>query len=166
MAIGEKWFVVRDEAEVRAPIQRCFGLSTHLAVVETTLAMRPVGGRLSGTVVGGDTVRWRGWKWGLPHVHESLIDAFDPPVFFRDRMIAGRFAAFEHDHFFTDRPDGSVLLRDELRFRMRWGAAGVLVSRAMVLPHVRKLVRERFALIKRLAEGDAWRRYMDSGATR
>ena len=159
-------FVVREEIVVRAPIERCFALSTHLAVVEMVLAMRPVAGRMTGSVVVGDTVRWRGWKWGLPHVHESLIDAFDPPVFFRDRMIAGRFAAFEHDHFFTDRLDGSVLLHDELRFRMRWGAAGVLVSRAMVLPHIRKLLRERFALIKRLAEGDGWRRYIDSGAAR
>ena len=103
MATDAHLFVVRDEVAVRAPIERCFALSTNLAVVEATLAMRPVGGRLSGAVVGGDTVRWRGWKWGLPHVHESLIDAFDPPVFFRDRMIAGRFAAFQHDHFFTDR---------------------------------------------------------------
>ena len=146
---------------VRAQIERCFALSTHLAVVEMTLAMRPVGGRLQRAVVGGDTVRWRGWKWGLPHHHESLIEEFDPPFFFRDCMIAGRFAAFEHEHRFMSRVDGSVLLKDELRFRMKWGVAGLVIARNVVLPHIRKLMRERFALIRRLAEGEEWRRYLE-----
>ena len=161
MAGDSPIFVVRDETEVRAPIERCFALSTHLAVVEMTLAMRPVRGRLVGAVSEGDRVRWQGWKWGLPHVHESLIEAFDPPVFFRDRMIAGRFAFFEHDHEFKEQLDGSVLLRDEVRFSMRWGAAGLMVGRGIVLPHIRKLMRERFVLIKRLAESEEWRGYVE-----
>ncbi len=163
MATAGSLFVVRDAIEVHAPIGRCFALSTHLAIVEMTLAMRPVGGRTAGAVMGGDTVRWRGWKWGLPHMHESLIEGFEPPVFFRDRMIAGRFAAFEHDHSFANQLDGTVLLRDELRFRMKWGGAGMMVGRGVVLPHIRKLLRERFALIKRLAEGEEWRRYVHPG---
>lgn len=160
MAADPHLFVVRDEALVLAPIERCFALSTHLAVVETTLAMRPVAGRTEGAVVDGDTVRWRGWKWGLPHIHESLIEGYDPPRFFRDRMIAGRFAAFEHDHRFTKQKDGSVLLQDEVRFSMKWGTAGLMIGRTVVMPHVRQLLRERFALIKRLAEGEEWQRYV------
>jgi ligand-binding SRPBCC domain-containing protein len=161
MAGEARWFVVRDQAEVDAPIERCFALSTHLAVVQLTLAMRPVSGRLIGPVSGGDTVGWRGWKWGLPHTHESLIERLNPPVFFRDRMIAGRFAAFEHDHHFTQQQDGSVLLQDELRFRMKWGSAGAMLAHSVIMPHIRKLMRERFGLIKRLAEGEEWRTYID-----
>lgn len=153
-------FVVREELAIRAPVERCFALSTNLAVVEMVLKMRPVGGRMSGEVTGGDTVRWRGWKWGLPHVHESLIDPFVPPVFFRDRMIAGRFAEFEHDHHFVALADGAVLLRDELRFALPGGTAGRLVGWALVRPHIQRLLRERFALIRQLAEGEQWRRYL------
>jgi len=159
MAANAHLFVLRDETVVAAPIERCFALSTNLAVVEMTLAMRPVSGRTEGAVVDGDTVCWRGWKWGLPHTHESSIEAYDPPRFFRDRMIAGRFAAFEHDHRLSRQGDGKVLLQDEVRFSMRWGAAGLMVGRALVLPHIRMLMRERFALIKRLAEGEEWQRY-------
>lgn len=162
MEPNQQFFVVRDESVVRAPIDRCFALSTHLAVVEMTLAMRPVGGRTEGAVIDGDTVRWRGWKWGLPQVHESLIEAYDPPVFFRDRMIAGRFASFEHDHRFNPHDNGSVLLRDEVRFSMKWGAAGMLIGRTVLMPHIRKLLRQRFELIKRMAEGDGWRPYVAS----
>lgn len=160
MAADAHLFVVRDETVVMAPIERCFALSTHLAVVELTLAMQPVHGRTEGAVMDGDTVRWRGWKWGLPHMHESLIEAYDRPRFFRDRMIAGRFAAFEHDHRFTEQGDGSVLLQDEVRLSMKWGAAGLMIGRTVVMPHIRKLIGERFALIKRLAEGQEWRRYV------
>ena len=156
-------FVLREELAIRAPIERCFALSTNLAVVEMVLKMRPVRGRMSGAVTGGDTVRWRGWKWGLPHVHESLIGPFMPPVFFRDRMIAGRFVEFEHDHHFRALEDGAVLLHDELRFTLPWGIAGRLIGNAIVKPHIQRLLRRRFELIKQMAEGEQWRQNVARG---
>ena len=44
---------------------------------------------------------------------------------------------------------------------MKWGVAGLVIARNVVLPHIRKLMRERFALIRRLAEGEEWRRYLE-----
>ena len=147
-------FTVRDEISVQASIERCFTLSTSIELVQAELGMLPVGGRINGFVVDGDTVLWRGWKFCLPHKHESVIEAFNPPIFFRDRMISGRFATFEHDHNFMTQPDGSVLLHDEMRFTLPWGALGTLVGRWMVVPHAKRLLRRRFALIKRIAEGE------------
>jgi ligand-binding SRPBCC domain-containing protein len=145
---------------VHAPIERCFMLSTSLAIVERELKMHPVRGRTSGLVTGGDTVRWKGLQLGLPQMHESLIEAFQPPTFFRDRMIAGRFASFEHDHKFVDQGDGTVLLWDELRFTMPFGRLGDLVGRWVLAPHIRGLMRRRFALLKRIAESREWRDYL------
>lgn len=153
-------FSLRDEVVVRAPMERCFLLSTSLALVERELKMRPVGGRTTGLVVGGDTVRWEGWKLGLPQFHESLIEAFEPYRFFRDRMIEGRFAHFEHDHNFAEKEDGSVLLRDELRFVMPLGRLGALIGRLVLVPHIRGLMKRRFALLKRIAEGEEWQQYL------
>jgi ligand-binding SRPBCC domain-containing protein len=153
-------FTLRDEIVVHAPSERCFLLSTSVEIVERELGMHPVAGRTSGLVKEGDTVRWEGWQLGLPQFHESRIEEFRPPSFFRDRMIAGRFASFEHDHSFTDRGDGTVLLWDVLRFTMRWGWAGELIGRSMLVPHIRKLMRRRFALLKRIAESEEWRRYL------
>jgi ligand-binding SRPBCC domain-containing protein len=154
-------FVLRDEIAVAAPIERCFLLSTSLAIVERELGMHPVRGKTSGLVVGGDTVRWQGWQMGMPQYHESLIEAFDPPVFFRDRMIAGRFRTFEHDHRFTDHGNGMVLLVDELRFTMPLGWLGEMVGRWIMVPHIRGLMGRRFKLLKHIAEGDEWRRYLE-----
>ena len=103
-------FTLRDEIVVHAPLERCFLLSTSVEIVERELGMHPVAGRTSGLVKEGDTVRWEGWQLGLPQFHESCIEEFRPPSIFRDRMIAGRFASFEHDHSFTDQGNGTVLL--------------------------------------------------------
>jgi ligand-binding SRPBCC domain-containing protein len=153
-------FLLRDEIAVDAPIERCFQLSTSLALVELDLKMRPVSGRITGFVAAGDTVLSRGWKFGLPQMHRSLIDGFDAPVFFRDRMIAERFASFSHEHRFLAQADGSVLLRDEIRFRLPCGALGVVAGRLLLLPHLRSLLRRRLARIKSLAESEEWRRYL------
>jgi ligand-binding SRPBCC domain-containing protein len=163
-------FRLNHEILIYAPIERCFQLSTSLAIVEHELGMRPVPhqhpgrppARTSGLVTGSDTVRWQGWQLGLPQVHESLIEAFNPPLFFRDRMIAGRFASFEHDHAFTQQGDGidGALLQDEVRFSMPFGWAGALVGRLILEPHIRGLLGRRFRLLKRLAESEEWREYL------
>ena len=145
-------FILRDETIVHAPLERCFQLSTSVEIVRCELRMTPVQGRTTGLVRGGDTVLWRGWQFGLPQFHHSIIEDFRPPLFFRDRMIAGRFRSFEHDHGFELQPDGSVRLHDEIRFTMPLGFAGELVGRMVLVPHIRKLLVRRFALLKRIAE--------------
>ena len=153
-------FTLQDEVLVRAPIERCFLLSTSVALVQRELGMKPVRGRTSGLVIAGDTVRWEGWQLWLPQYHESLIEPFEPPVFFRDRMIAGRFASFQHDHNFIDRKNGNILLMDEVRFAMPLGRVGALVGQTIMVPHIRDLMRRRFALLKQLAETEGWREYL------
>ena len=74
-------------------------------------------------------------------------------------MGRGRFASFQHDHHFTA-SEGGTLLEDELRFSMPLGWAGALVGSAVMVPHIRGLLRRRFGLLKELAEGEGWRRYV------
>lgn len=155
-----KQFTLLDEMVVHAPVERCFQLSTCLEIVALELKMRPVRGRTSGCVSEGDTVLWRGWQLGLPQFHQSLIEGFRAPFFFRDRMIAGRFASFEHDHHFIPCADGSVLLRDEVRFAMRWGGIGEMIGARVMMPHIRGLLHRRLARLKRLAESEEWRGFL------
>lgn len=153
-------FTLRDEILVHAPAERCFLLSTSIAVVQHELKMQPVAGRTSGFVTAGDTVLWKGWQLGLPQSHQSEIRNFRANRVFQDRMLKGRFLTFEHDHNFVDRGKGNVLLRDELRFTLPLGWAGWLVGQVVLVPHIRQLMRKRFLLIKRLAEGEGWREYL------
>jgi ligand-binding SRPBCC domain-containing protein len=152
-------FVLRDNIVVRAPIERCFALSTNVAIVEKELGMHPVAGRTTGCVRGGDTVRWEGWQLGFPNFHVSLIAEFEPPFHFQDRMLEGRFRSFAHDHRFRE-VDGGVLLEDELRFTMPFGWPGRVVGQVVLVPHIRRLLRERFAMLKEIAESEQWREYV------
>ena len=139
-------------------MERLFALSTNIAIVKKELQMNPVAGRTSGCVQGGDTVRWEGWKFGLPQFHVSLIAEYDPPFYFQDRMLQGRFKTFAHDHRFRE-VEGGVMLEDELRYSMPLGFAGRMVGQVIMVPHIRRLMRERFAMLKEIAETDAWRMY-------
>jgi ligand-binding SRPBCC domain-containing protein len=156
-------FSLRHNILIRAPIDRCFGLSTHVAVVERELRMHPVAGRIYGLVTAGDTVHWEGMKLGFANHHVSLIapETWSPPHFFQDRMIDGRFRSFEHDHRLTETPEGT-LLEDRVRFTMPLGWPGWLVGRTILVPHISSLMRRRFDLLKRLAETEEWRHYLPS----
>ena len=161
-------FVVQDRATIAAPIDRCFLLSTSIEVVQQTLGMRPVPAesrKPTGLIEDGDQLLWRGWKFGLPQMHETLITGFDRPRFFQDTMGRGRFAFFQHDHRFTAvaGPSETTLLQDEVRFTMPLGWAGRFVGRLIMVPHIRGLLRRRFALLRRLAESNEWRDYLPSG---
>ena len=166
-------FVIEDEVRVRAPVERCFLLSTSLALVERELKMRPVAGewtaaggerrplRTEGLAVGGDHIRWQGWQLGMPQVHESLISAYEVGRYFQDRMVEGRFKTFEHNHWFEE-VDGVVVMRDQVRFSMPLGAAGWLVGKVVMVPHIRGLLRRRFKLLKRIAESESeeWKHFV------
>ena len=152
-------FCVRDSILIDAPIDRCFLLSTSIELVGPILGMRAVSGKTSGLAIDGDQLVWRGWKFGLPQMHETLITAYRRPEFFQDTMGRGRFEFFQHDHHFTE-VDRRTLLGDEVRFAMPLGFAGRLVGRFVMLPHIRRLLRRRFAMLKQIAEGPEWERHL------
>ncbi len=159
-------FTLKDSLLVHAPIERCFKLSCSLELVHEELGMIAVSGKTEGLVVGGDTVRWEGWQLGLKHFHVSHISSFECPVFMQDTMLDGRFKTFQHDHHFREVAGitPTTMLEDELRFSLPFGALGTLVARTIMVPHIQKLMANRFARIKRIAEGEDWRRYLPVAA--
>ena len=154
-------FQLSDSTLVQAPIDRCFALSCSLELVHQELGMNAVSGRTEGLVVGGDVVRWEGWQLGLKHHHVSLISSYDSPTFLQDTMLEGRFKYFQHDHHLRETADGTVL-SDDLRFSLPFGALGRVVAQTVMIPHIRKLLKSRFARIKRIAEGDDWQKYVSA----
>jgi ligand-binding SRPBCC domain-containing protein len=121
-------------------------------------------------------VVWRGWKFGLPTSHHTLITAFAPPerqptgevtAFFQDSQERGRFAFFQHDHYFRQEYDPTrqqpiTTLHDEIRFALPCGALGCVAANLLLAPHIRSLARRRFVMIKQLAESGGWRSWIDA----
>lgn len=154
-------FRLKESIHINAPIDRCFLLSTSIDLVRCTLKLDPVSGKTSGLIAMGDQLVWQGWKFGLPAMHETLITGYERPAFFQDTMGRGRFRSFQHDHHFQE-IDGRTVLWDVVRFSMPLGMPGRAVGKLVVVPHVLKLMLERFELIKQLAEGDGWKKFLSA----
>ncbi len=178
---------VRDSAVVRAPLDRLWALSTRVELVKETLGMNLAGGTTSGFVAEGSRVVWKGWKFGLPTEHHTLITGYSAPhaatlmgaasvlelhaevpgqhiAWFQDSQERGRFAFFQHDHWLRERTgsngESETILEDEVRFRLPFGPLGRIVSRLILKPYVRRLVKRRFASLAALAEGEGWRAWI------
>ncbi len=153
-------FTLIADMLIHAPIERCFALSCSIKLVHEELGMDAVEGRTSGLVQPGDTIRWEGWQLGMRHFHVSYISGFKRPVFLQDTMVAGRFRSFQHDHSLRELAGGITELHDELRFALPYGILGKLVARYIMVPHILRLMHDRFHRIRRITETDAWRRYL------
>ena len=179
--------VIKESAIIHAPIERVFALSTRVELVQETLGLRIIdagveGSVTSGHVTDGSRVHWRGWKFGLPTEHHTLITAFVPPhshfirldhheitkeAYFQDTQERGRFAFFQHDHHFYESPDPATgepitELDDEVRFTVPFGPLGRIAAKLLVAPHIRSLTRNRFARLKQLAESNEWQQFLDA----
>jgi len=155
-------YMVKDSIHINAPIARCFLLSTNIELVVQTLGLRPVSGKTTGNLLEGDQILWRGWAFGFPQVHESLITKYHHPTFFQDTMKIGRYKRFQLDHHFAE-VDGHTFLHDKLRFSLPLGWPGKIVARHVMVPHIARLLRRRFTLLKQVAESEEWRRYVPDG---
>jgi ligand-binding SRPBCC domain-containing protein len=67
-------------------------------------------------------------------------------------MVSGPFRLLEHDHFFADRPPGRTVMKDVLAYASPWGPIGRIADILFLQRYMRRLLQERNAGLKRLAE--------------
>ena len=148
---------IRTTTQIYAPLERCFRLSLSVDLEHQATGNKAIEGVTRGLMGPGERVIWCGP--GLGRRHEALIDIWRPFTYFRDVMVSGYFGAFEHDHHFAVMDDGTRI-RNEIRFTVTWGilsrAAELLLRRRII-----KLLHNRNAMIKRVAESEEWHRYLD-----
>ena len=147
---------------IHAPLARVFDLArsieVHLLgnVHSGEQAIAEEGSRTSGLMALGDRVTWRARHFGVRQRLTSQITRFDPPHAFQDTMLAGAFAFMQHDHFFLTLPGGATRMRDDFRFAAPIPLLGPLAERLVLARYMRGLLRERNAIIKQVAESNAW----------
>lgn len=140
--------------EIRAPPERCFDLSRDVDLhLESMASSREtaIAGRACGLLGLGDEVTWQARHFGLVHRHRARITAFNRPAHFRDSMVAGRFARFEHDHYFEP-VAGGTRMRDVVEFVSPYGILGRLVDTFILAPYLRRLIEHRNRAIRSAAE--------------
>ena len=150
---------------IRAPIERCFDLSrsveVHLASTGET-GERAVAGVVRGLLGPGDEVTWRARHFGVWQLLTSRITEFERPHRFRDSMVRGAFARFDHDHFF-EADAGGTIMRDRFDFTSPLGPLGRLADALVLTRYMRRFLVERNRVLREIAESDRWREVLANG---
>lgn len=154
---------IEIEVEINAPIERVFDLARCIDLHEESMAQtneKAVGGVTKGLINLDETVTWEATHFGIRQKLTSKITAFDRPKYFQDAMLKGAFEGFTHDHFFIEK-DGKVLMKDVFDYRSPLGFLGHIADFLFLESYMKELLTNRNLLIKRIAESDEWRKFLE-----
>jgi ligand-binding SRPBCC domain-containing protein len=153
---------------IDAPMERCFLLSLSIDLqVASARSTRDEAstGSSDGPIGDAEAMTLQGRHFRARWGHTSLIETLRPHSYYRDVMIAGAFRHFEHDHHFARMDDGTRM-RDEIRYSTRWGTLGRLATKMFLRKRLKAMLIDRNAVIRRVAESQDWRRYLESSVER
>jgi ligand-binding SRPBCC domain-containing protein len=157
--------VIDLTTEVFSPIERTFDLARsvdlHMASTAHT-GERAMAGVTTGLLALGQEVTWRARHFGIWQHLTSRITAFERPIHFRDSMVCGIFHRFDHDHFFAQHGNVTVM-RDVFDFQSPLGILGRMADKLFLIRYLRSLLKNRNNMIKTVAESDQWQRYLGGG---
>jgi len=157
--------LIQLETKIAAPTERCNLLSLSIDLHKESTAQtseRAIAGVTHGLIGPGETVTWRGRHFGFMLTHETLISKYERPKHFQDIMLRGMFKSFAHDHYFDQLPEGTTLMRDELRFAAPLGPLGWLAETLVLRRYLTGFLIQRNQLIKAVAESpeEKWQTYL------
>lgn len=153
---------IRVVTDVAAPAERCFDLarSIDLHMVTTGDSQeRAVAGVTRGLIGMDEEVTWSARHLGVRQRLTSRITAFDRPRRFRDSLVRGAFARFDHDHIFEPIETGTRMI-DVFDYNAPLGPLGRLAEVMFLDRYMRRLLAVRGAGVKRVAESGDWQRYL------
>ncbi len=141
-----------------APVKRVFDLSRSIDLHLQSTAYtneKAIAGKTSGLIEQNETVTWQAYHFFKTRQFTSLISAMQSPSYFKDEMTKGDFENFEHQHFFKEINNGTMVI-DKLNFSVPYGFVGKMVNYFYLNKHLNKLLVHRNAVIKEFAETDKW----------
>lgn len=151
--------------EIGAPPETVFDLARSIDLhIESTAQTREkaVAGRTTGLIGLGETVTWEATHFFVRQRITVRIERYDRPHHFRDSMVSGIFARFDHDHNFAPSESGTIMT-DKFDFTSPLGPLGRLANWVLVTRHMRNLLVLRNQLIKSVAESDNVKQFTDVG---
>ena len=147
---------------IRAPRERVFDLARSIDAHQdstTGTHERAIAGVTRGLIGLNDEVTWEARHFGVTQTLSVRITAFDRPNHFQDGMLTGAFKRMQHDHFFSDLRDGS-LMQDRFEFEAPLGLLGRIAEAAFLTSYMRRFLSQRNEILRRLAESEDWHRYL------
>ena len=87
------------------------------------------------------------------------ITTLKRPDLFIDEQAQGDFAMMKHEHYFKPAENGTIMI-DQFRFESRKGFFGKIFNQLFLTRYMTKLLEERNAVIKKIAESSQWKQYL------
>ncbi|WP_063763912.1 SRPBCC family protein [Actinoplanes subtropicus] len=81
----------------------------------------------------------------------SRITLLDRPRLFVDEQTRGPFRLLRHEHLFRDLQDAGTQMTDRMTVSAPLGPLGAVVTRLLLAPYLRRLLKQRAAHIERRA---------------
>jgi ligand-binding SRPBCC domain-containing protein len=154
--------IIKIETKINAPIERVFNLARCIDLHTESLSKtkeKAVAGVTKGLINKGETVTWEAIHIGIKQKLTSKITIFERPHRFRDSMVKGAFKRFDHDHFF-EMKDSQTIMKDVFDYDSPFGFLGSIADALFLQNYLMKLLKTRNKLIKAIAEGDDWKKYI------
>ncbi|MEQ1605968.1 MAG: SRPBCC family protein [Pyrinomonadaceae bacterium] len=142
------------ETFINALAETCFDLMRDIRIHTETTANtneKAVAGMTDGRIGLGQTVTFEGTHFGIRQRLTVKVVEFERPRLFVDEMIEGTFKSFKHIHEFSAQGCGT-LMRDTLIWTSPFGILGRVVDILLLERHLRRLVSNRNAMLKQIAE--------------
>jgi hypothetical protein len=155
---------------IHAPIERCFDLSrcveVHLlANVHSGEQALARGGVTSGLVGLSQEVTWRAKHFGMWQTLTSRTTVMESPRYFQVTMVRGIFRFMQADHLFRSTEPGITEMSDHFCIAAPLPVLGPIAEVIFLRRYMLALLRERNAVIKRVAESSDWQRYLKSDSS-
>jgi ligand-binding SRPBCC domain-containing protein len=156
---------IRETTLIRAPIERCFDLSRSIEVhvlgnIHFHESAVAIGGQSTGLLKSGERVTWRAKHFWIWHELTSQMTRLQKPTYFQDVMVRGIFRSMTHDHYFRQLSNEHTEMQDVFVFAAPLPVLGRTAEVTFLGRYMRKLLRERNAVVRQVAESDEWRRYI------
>ena len=106
-------------------------------------------GASDATLREGTLIDYRLRLHGLPVAWRSRIESWQPDASFVDRQVRGPYARWHHRHTFTAHA-GGTLVRDQVRYRLPFGALGELLAGRLVARDLARIFAYRSEVVAAL----------------
>jgi hypothetical protein len=158
-------FRLEETTQIDAPIQRCFDLSRSVEVhllsnIHSGEQAVALGSKTFGLVGLHEEVTWRAKHFGVWHSLTSKTTAMRPPFYFQVTMVRGIFRFMQADHLFQSLESGETEMKDVFSIAAPLPPLSSLAEILFLRRYMLALLRERNAVIKRVAESSEWEQYI------
>ncbi|MGV3656466.1 MAG: SRPBCC family protein [Chitinophagaceae bacterium] len=147
---------------IAAPVERVFNLSRSIDVHKHSMKKHgeePVGGLRSGLMNVNDIVTWQAKHLFKERKLKVKITAMQVPFQFTDEMVEGDFTKLKHEHYFKPIENGTIMI-DQFWYEIPYGKAGAFFNYVFFNRYMEGLLQHRNEVIKQLAEGEQWKKYL------